>query len=147
LQTLYSKGTNHWKNIAKTLSNGHINCFHEWKEIELRLNKNKTIDDETLWLMKQEEKHWKSVLERIIALVQVLGIQNLALQGKHEKLFTVCNENFLKFLKYLAQFDLLMHEHLCKIQDNETKGHYLSKDVQNELIKLLGNAGQLKLFL
>jgi len=29
--------------------------------------------------MKQEQTYWKSVLERIIALVRVLGAQNLAL--------------------------------------------------------------------
>jgi hypothetical protein len=148
--SLCSKGTNDWKNIAKILSNheksdGHITCFHEWKELELRLNKNKTIDDENLRLMKQEEKYWKGVLERIIALVRVLGAQNLALRGKHEKLFTAGNGNFLKFLEYLALFDPLMHEHLRKIQDNETKVHYLSKDVQNEMIKLLANAVQAKI--
>ena len=61
------------------MSDGYTTCFHEWKELELRLNKNKTIDDESLRLMKQEEKYWKSVLERKIALLRVLGDQNLAL--------------------------------------------------------------------
>jgi hypothetical protein len=60
-QVYVQKEPNDWKNIAKILSNhekrnSHITCFHEWKELELRLNKNKTIDDEYLWLMKQEEK-------------------------------------------------------------------------------------------
>lgn len=147
---LCSKGTNDWKNIGTILSNheksgSHITCFHEWKELELRLNQNKTIDEDNLRLKKQEEKYWKSVLERIIALVRVLGAQNLALRGKHEKLFTSGNGNFLKFLEYLALFDPLMHEHLRKIQDNETRVHYLSKDVQNEMIKLLANAVQDKI--
>jgi len=67
-------------------------CFHEWKELEPRLNKNKTQDDENLRQMKQEEKYCKSVLEEIIAIV--LGAQNLTLRGKHEKLFAAGNENF-----------------------------------------------------
>jgi len=87
-------------------SNGHITCFREWKELELRSNKNKTIDDENLRLMKQEEKYWKSALKRIIA------------------------------------FNPLMNEYLHKIHDNETKVQYLSKDVQNEMIKLLANVVQ-----
>ncbi|KAK2713096.1 hypothetical protein QYM36_011704 [Artemia franciscana] len=37
-----------------------------------------------------------------------------------------------------------MHEHLRKNRDNERKVYYLSKDVQNEMIKLLANAVQAK---
>jgi len=62
------------------------------KELQLRLNKNKTIYDENLRLMNQKKKYWKSVLERIIVLLRVLGAQNLALRGKHEKLFTAVME-------------------------------------------------------
>ena len=112
-------------------SNGHITCFREWKELELRSNKNKTIDDEKLQLIQQEEKYWRSVLETKIALLRVLEAQNLALGGKHQKLFIPGTGNFLKFLEYLALFAPLMHENLCKIQDNETKKYYLSKDVRN----------------
>ncbi|KAK2704576.1 hypothetical protein QYM36_016838 [Artemia franciscana] len=66
-------------------------------------------------------------------------------QRNNRRVFKVSasdNENFLKFLEYLALFNPLMHEYLHKIHDNETKVQYLSKDVQNEMIKLLANVVQ-----
>ncbi|XP_024067329.2 LOW QUALITY PROTEIN: zinc finger MYM-type protein 1-like, partial [Terrapene carolina triunguis] len=44
------------------------------------------------------------------------------------------------FVEYLALFDPLMDEHLCRIKDQEMHVHYLGKDIQNELIQLLSNA-------
>ena len=59
------------------------------------------------------------MLKRLIALVKVLGMQNLAFRGTHEKLNTSGNRNFLKFVEFLALFDPLMEEHLRKITDND----------------------------
>ena len=73
-------------------------------------------------------------------MVRVLGIQNLAFRGTHERLHTSSNDNFLKFVKFLALFDQLMDEHLRKIRDKKTHVHYLGKDIQNELIQILSNA-------
>ncbi|XP_063819320.1 zinc finger MYM-type protein 1-like [Pseudophryne corroboree] len=90
-------------------------------------------------IIKQKEKYWQQILERLIALVRVLGIQNLAFRGTNEKLHTAGNGNFLKFIEYLALFDPVMDEHIRKIRDKETYVHYLGKDIQNELIQLLSN--------
>lgn len=43
--------------------------------------KGKTIDDENQALIRQETKHWKAVIERIISLLQTSGMQNLALRA------------------------------------------------------------------
>ncbi|XP_063819165.1 uncharacterized protein LOC135057201 [Pseudophryne corroboree] len=90
-------------------------------------------------IIKQKEKYWQQILERLIALVRVLGIQNLAFRGTNEKLHTAGNGNFLKFIEYVALFDPVMDEHIRKIRDKETYVHYLGKDIQNELIQLLSN--------
>lgn len=100
----------------------------------------RTIDEEHLCFIKQEEKYWQQILKRLIALVRVLGMQNLAFRETQEKLHTSGNGNFLKFVEYLALFDPLMDEHLCKIKDKEMHVPYLAKDIQNELIQLLSNA-------
>ncbi|CAH0551202.1 unnamed protein product [Brassicogethes aeneus] len=126
-------------------SSDHMSNFQDWKELEFRLGKNKTIDSENLRLIRQEERYWQQVLERLIALVRVLGAQNLAFGGTHEQIFKSDNGNFLKFVEYLALFDPVMHEHLRKIQDKETHIHYLGKEIQNEMIKLLFGAVQKKI--
>ncbi|XP_069502679.1 zinc finger MYM-type protein 1-like [Ambystoma mexicanum] len=114
----------------------HLENIQKWQELSLRMKK-KTIDEENVRLIKQEEKYWQQILERLIALVRVLGMQNLPFCGTHEKLHTFGNGNFLKFFEYLALFDSLMNEHLCKITDEKTHIHYLGKDIRNELIQLL----------
>jgi len=52
-------------------SSDHLASFQAWKELELRLKKNKTVDENNLRLIRQEEKYWQQILERLIALIQV----------------------------------------------------------------------------
>lgn len=148
--TLCNNGSNDWKNMSVILashekSSDHLASFQAWKELELRLKKNKTVDENNLCLIRQEEKYWQQILERLIALIRVLGAQNLALRGTKEQLFTVGNGNFLKFVEYLALFDPVMHEHLRKVSNKEIHVHYLGKDIQNEIINLLSAAVQEKI--
>ncbi|XP_063788817.1 uncharacterized protein LOC134944173 [Pseudophryne corroboree] len=142
--SLSDKGSKDWKNFTAILSqlersNAHLVNFQNWKELEIRLKNKKTIDEEHMRIIKQKEKYWQQILERLIALVRVLGMQNLAFRGTNEKLHTAGNGNFLKFIEYLALFDPVMDEHIRKIRDKETYVHYLGKDIQNELIQLLSN--------
>ncbi|XP_029466633.1 ATP-binding cassette sub-family A member 1-like [Rhinatrema bivittatum] len=143
--SLAKKGSKDWKNISAILalherSGEHLENFQNWKELEMRLKNMKTIDEENLRVIKQQEKYWQQILERLIALVRVLGMQNLAFRGTHDRLHTPGNGNFLKFVEYLALFDPLMDEHLRKIRNAETHVHYLGKVIQNELIQLLSSA-------
>ncbi|XP_065658077.1 uncharacterized protein LOC136082589 [Hydra vulgaris] len=89
-------------------SSEHLPNFQSWKEFELRLRNNKTVDAEHLRLVKKEGQYWQQILKRCIALVRVLGIQNLAFRGTHEKLNIAGNGKFLKFVEFLALFDPLM---------------------------------------
>nr|CAI5833787.1 unnamed protein product [Callosobruchus analis] len=143
-------GVSDWKNISAILasherSSEHMSSFQKWKELEVRLKKNKTIDEEHLRKIRDDEKYWHQVLERPIALVRVLGTQNLAFRGSNENLFACGNGNFLKFVEYLAMFDPTMREHVQKIRNRESHTHYLGKNIQNELIQLLSNAIQDKI--
>ncbi|XP_069616009.1 zinc finger MYM-type protein 1-like [Ranitomeya imitator] len=106
---------------------------------------NKTIDEEHLRKIEEQEKYWHQILERLIALVRVLGTQNLAFRGSNDALFASNNGNFLKFVEYLAMFDPIMCEHIRKIRDKEIHAHYLGKTIQNEMIQLLSNGIQEKI--
>ena len=145
VSSLQDDGCRDWKNLAAILSSHeksttHLETFQAWRELEVRLATGKTIDDKNQQLMRQEEEYWQQVLERLIALARVLAQQNLAFRGSSDRVFTQGNGNFLKFVEFLAMFDPLMKEHLRKITAKETKIHYLGKDVQNELISLLGTS-------
>ncbi|KAJ8872852.1 hypothetical protein PR048_026468 [Dryococelus australis] len=83
-------------------TNDHMTNFQEWKDLETRLKRKKAIDEEYLCLLTQEEKFWHKVLERLIALVRVLGAQNLTFRGTQEKLFSYGNGNSPKSVEYLS---------------------------------------------
>lgn len=67
--SLGKEGYHDWKNIAETLkqherSPNHETSFLRWKELEIRLNNSKTIDNINQIIIKTEIQHWKQVIER-----------------------------------------------------------------------------------
>ena len=74
--------------------------------------KNKTIDKNFQEQVNKEKDHWKKVLLRIIAVVKNIGKNNLAFQGKNEKIFQENNGNFLSLIEMIAKFDPVMQEHV-----------------------------------
>ncbi len=54
-----------------------------------------------------------------------------------KELFEKNNGNFLKMVEFLSQFDTIISEHVRHIQNEEIPNHYLSEDIQNELIDIL----------
>nr|XP_022911220.1 zinc finger MYM-type protein 1-like [Onthophagus taurus]XP_022911221.1 zinc finger MYM-type protein 1-like [Onthophagus taurus]XP_022911222.1 zinc finger MYM-type protein 1-like [Onthophagus taurus]XP_022911223.1 zinc finger MYM-type protein 1-like [Onthophagus taurus] len=148
--SLCREGSNDWKNMSTILSShernvNHIDNCQVWRELEVRLRENKTIDAMHQKKIKQQESYWKQILHRLIALVRTLGGQNLAFRGSKDKLYDHNNGNYLKFIEYLALFDPVMNEHLQKVKDAKLFVHYLGKDIQNELIQLLSRAIRAKI--
>lgn len=92
--------------------------------------------------MLQEIQRWRDVLERLIGLVRTLAAQNLSFRGTTDKLYDMNNGNFLKIVEYISTFDPVMKDHLRRIQSESSDSlkyvHYLGKNIQNELINLLG---------
>ncbi|XP_024010268.1 uncharacterized protein LOC112085297 [Eutrema salsugineum] len=108
-------------------------------ELEHRLQKNQTIDKYAQDEMNKERVHWRQVLLRIISVVKTLAKQNLAFRGSNEKIGEDGHGTFLSFIEMLADFDPVMIEHLRRFKEGETRYHYLSNKIQNELITLLSN--------
>jgi hypothetical protein len=95
------------------------------------------IDSQLQQQLLSEEKRWRAVLERLIAIVLFLSRNNLAFRGTSDKLMTNNNGNFLGLIELLRQFDCVMMDRLRKIVNDDIHNHYCGKIIQNELINLL----------
>ena len=98
-----------------------------------------------------ERRFWRNVLERLIDIALFLSERNLAFRGSEEVLGSPHNGNFPGIFELLARRDPIQKELQDRIKNKNTKDHYLSPTIQNELIELLAtevekeNLQQLKL--
>ncbi|XP_020888411.1 zinc finger MYM-type protein 1-like [Arabidopsis lyrata subsp. lyrata] len=141
---LASSGYDDWRNASQRLkkhetAHHHIVCMTQWMELEVRLQKNKTIDKHMQEAIKKEKKHWRDVMLRIIGVVKTLAERNLAFRGGNEKVNDPNCGNFLAFIRMIGGFDSVMKEHIRRINNGEIYHHFLSHKIQNELIELLAN--------
>ncbi|KAF2900005.1 hypothetical protein ILUMI_06180 [Ignelater luminosus] len=112
-----------------------------WKQLDIRLKQKKTIDAEYQRIMDMEIQHWRGVLKRIMSIIILLASQCLAVRGTTEHLFQPNNENFFKLVELLSEFGPVMEKHIRRVQREFDKWSvtYLSNNIQDELINLMGN--------
>ncbi|XP_044147234.1 zinc finger MYM-type protein 1-like [Bufo gargarizans] len=141
------QGFNDWQHLTRHLSRHekttiHITNYKKWMDLSRALEKGTTIDHINQKIIKQEEKRWYSVIQRIIYIIQYLAGQNLALRGCDARLFQNNNGNFLKLVEMIGKFDPIISEHIqriqCSISQHSQMPHYLGYKIQNEIIAIVG---------
>ncbi|XP_052621592.1 uncharacterized protein LOC111891056 [Lactuca sativa] len=110
-------GFNDWKHLFDRLkehenSSQHLFCMDSWDELIARFDKNKTIDKDLQNKVLTEKERWRQVLKRIIVVIKYLAKYNLAFRGCNEKLFQESNGNFLGAIQMMAEFNVIMQEHV-----------------------------------
>ncbi|XP_022003219.1 zinc finger MYM-type protein 1-like [Helianthus annuus] len=141
---LDDEGYNDWRHASSRLKEHEVGLEHfknmnEWFELRQRLKCKETIDKGAYEHFRKEKDYWKQVILRIIALVKFLAKYGLAFRGSNEKLYQKGNGNFLGLVEMLEEFDPIMKEHVCRVLNEECHVHFLSHNIQNELIQLLGD--------
>lgn len=143
VSNLVSEGYNNWKHLSEILksqenSSSHKKFYLTWNDTEIPLKTGKTIDSEEQKIIRQETTRWNNVLTRLMHITLYLSENNLAFRGTSEKLYTSHNGKLLYLVQLLAKFDPVIQEHLRLAMKNDISDHYCGKNIQNELIELIG---------
>ena len=87
-----------------------------WTSLELGLHSHTTIDETNEQLIRNEKERWRSVFQRLLAIIQYLAEKNLAFRGSVDRLYEPNNGNFLGLIELIAKFDPIIKEHLRNTQ-------------------------------
>lgn len=145
LGQLETDGFNDWQHTSERLnkhhelSKLHFKSMDMWNDARKRLtNKNNIIHISEKFFIQKKQK-WRNILERIISIIQYLSEHNMALRGSSDVLFTKNNGNFLGLIELMSRYDPVLMKHVNEVKNKKNNVHYLSKDIRNELISLMGN--------
>lgn len=94
-------------------------------------------------MIQERQKQWYNLSERLVDIINYLASHNLAFRAHTESLDPnhIGNSgNFIDLFKLLYKYDLALRNHLNRFNENLLNNHYLSPQIQNELISLMSQA-------
>nr|XP_047144742.1 zinc finger MYM-type protein 1-like [Hydra vulgaris] len=149
---LAQNGGNDWRHISRILkrhekSLDHFNCYSKWVDLKNRFQKGTLIDKILDKNLIKEVEHWDNVMRRLISLTIMMAKQNMPLRGSCDKVYHNNNGNFLKIYNFWLNL-IQLWKNICLEQKKKKTNyvHYLAKDIQNELINLIGKSIKFKIF-
>ena len=115
--SLATTGSSEWKNMGARLTNhesskGHTECTVKWVELEERLQKKHTVDEQAERQIHSEKICWRNVFDRLLSIIQYLAEHNMAFRGSVDKLYHPHNGNFLSLVELLVKFDPVLQAHI-----------------------------------
>ena len=118
----------------------HKECIEKLKELAMRLQLQRTIDNSMQKHIDEERKKWKAILENVVDVILFLSKQNLPLRGHCEAFESSNQGNFVETVKLLAKYSPVLSKHLSDICiSKKMTTTYLSPTIQNGLALLLSN--------
>ena len=144
LESPFRSGMSTWEGLSKKLKDHetgrrHSEAFAKWANLYRRLTSETAIDHIQLTAFLKERDFWRQVLVRLIDICLFLAQRNLAFRGSDEVLDSTHNGNFLGLFDLMAKRDPILSELKQRIQDKTTKDHYLSPQIQNEVLSLIAS--------
>jgi hypothetical protein len=138
-----TKGLCDWVHMNSRLSQhetspGHANCCGLWKEFEKRLKTGQCIDDKLQDAINCEKEKWRGILKVIIDAILFCAKNNTALRGSSDDFDSRNCGIFLNTIELISHYYPLIAEHIKYAKINKSLPKYLSPDVQNEIILMLG---------
>lgn len=137
------EGFDDWKNANNLLKRHEQSTSHRQAIISLLVRKNRAarVDSQLVSQIETEQKYWRTLLERIVSVIQFLAERGLAFRGSDEIIGSPHNGNYLGLLELIAKFDVFLAQHI-NTYANKGKGHtsYLSKTTCEEFIHLIASS-------
>ena len=137
------KGTN-WKNALKRIRDHSVSRYHSQSTLAMKVFfQNDPIDCQLdhqrakgVNMRQREIDRNREMLLRILDIIKFLAKQNILFQGHNESNKSSHRGNFIELVHLQARYDAVLQHHLQTAARNST---YLSADIQNQLIKALGD--------
>lgn len=113
-----------WKHLRSILqrhenTKEHMAFMFQWITLERDIKHEKTIDKENERLIRESQKHWYNLFERLIDIINFLASHNLAFRDHREAIKTDGDfrnsGNFIDLFKLISKFDPTLREHMRRI--------------------------------